>query len=264
MRTVHPGAFLVVEGVSDVRFWSTRRHPRCELVDGEGKLNVVGSVRRLDGEGLEGVLGVVDDDYDSLMGVDPGVTNIIRTDAHDLECILCRSSALEKVLAEFGDATKIRRFVDMEGVDVRTGLLNRALVFGRLRLAAMRHNLRIDRAAIRVQRFVDIDTWMVDREGLIRAVVMDGSPDDENVLIRCIAQLPSADPWFVVQGHDMVQVLRRGLMSALGDVQASVGPEQISQVLRSALFPNDLQATMLWADIRMWETANDAYPVLRV
>ena len=263
MRTVHAGAFLVVEGASDMRFWWQRKHVGCELVDGEGKSNVVGSIQRLDARGFVGVLGVVDDDYDSLMGMDTGSDNVVRTDAHDLECLLCRSGALEAVLAEFGVPLKIRRFGEDNSVDVRTGLVDRALIFGRLRWAAVRHNLAIDSAAIRVQRFVDIDTWQVDSAALIRVVTASDFLDDEGMIAKRIAQLPPADSWRVVHGHDMVEILRRGLMRILGDITRSVGPKQITQVLRAGMSTEEFQATTLCADIRSWETANDGYPVLR-
>ena len=182
MRMEHAGAFLVVEGVTDMRFWRPRRSEECELVNGEGKKNVIGGVRRLDAERFGGVLGVVDDDCDSLMDLDPGTDNVVRTDAHDLECLLCRSSALEKVLAEYGDESKIRRFETNAGTDVRGALLERALVFGRLRFAALLNRLDIDNSAIRVRRFVDAETWTVDGQGLVRAVVKDGSPYDQDVV----------------------------------------------------------------------------------
>ena len=136
IRMDHAGAFLVVEGVADMRFWRPRRCEECALVNGEGKRNVTGGILRLDAESFGGVLGIVDDDCDSLMDVDPGTRNIARTDAHDMECLLCRSSALDKVLAEYGDESKIRRFETNAGMDVRGALLERALVFGRLRFAA--------------------------------------------------------------------------------------------------------------------------------
>lgn len=109
-RANHSGAFLVVEGANDVRFWAPRRHVDCELVDGEGKPNVVGVVQRLDTVKFDGVLGVVDSDYDSLNGVILGSDNLIATDAHDLECLLCRSSALATVLAKFGSSEVRKRF----------------------------------------------------------------------------------------------------------------------------------------------------------
>ena len=95
-RTIHGGALLLVEGVNDVRFWKTRRHDTCQVVEGEGKKNVVGAICRLDAEDVHGVLGVVDDDFDSVMGVSHGTQNLVTTDAHDLECLLCRSPALEQ------------------------------------------------------------------------------------------------------------------------------------------------------------------------
>ncbi len=262
MRVDHAGAFLVVEGVTDVRFWRPRKRAACELIDGEGKSNVVGSVRRLDAQHFGGVLGVVDDDYDSLIGDDLGTSNVVRTDGHDMECLLCRSTALQKVLAEYGDKSKISRFEKNAGMDVRDALLERALVFGRLRFAALRNALDIDRSAIRVPRFVDAGTWTVDGKGLIRAVVKDGSACDEELVERCIAQLPVADPWRVVRGHDVVSILRIGLRRILGNIRAGVGEEHIASILRSGFTPADLQATALWTDVRGWEAGNRPFRVL--
>ena len=132
-RTSHNGSFLIVEGNDDVRFWTPRHHADCELVDGEGKQNVIGGIQRLDSTNFAGVLGIVDSDYDTLNGTSIESENLLATDAHDLECLLCRSSALDKVLAEYGSRPKIERFENEAGADVRTGLLERALIFGRLR-----------------------------------------------------------------------------------------------------------------------------------
>lgn len=255
-RTVHDGAFLIVEGADDVRFWTTRRHRTCELVDGEGKPNVVGAVRRLDGEGIGGVLAIVDDDYDTLMGISYETRNLVSTDAHDLECLLCRSHALDTVLAEFGEASRIREFEEAAGVDVRMGLLERTLVFGRLRWAARHHDMDIDYRAIRVPQFVDVETWTVDGDQLARAVSRSGSPDGYDVLRRRLAELPLADPWRVAHGHDMLQILRIGLRHVLGALPASKGTEDIGHVLRAAMSQAELDSTGLCADIRAWERAN--------
>lgn len=262
MRPAHSGAFLVVEGAADARFWRPRRHEDCEIVDGEGKQNVIGGVRRLDEERFGGVLGIVDDDYDSLTGADVPTGNVVRTDAHDLECLLCRSSALDKVLAEYGDESKIRRFEAAAGVDVRGALLDRALVFGRLRLAAALDDLDLDGSAICVPRFVDGHTWTVDGDGLVRAATRGGAPSARDAVMRCITRLPRADPWRVVRGHDVVEILKIGLRRVLGDVGHGVGDEQISGILRAGFEPPDLQATTLWKDVRTWEAANVPFRIL--
>ena len=254
-RMVHNGACFLVEGVDDLRFWRTRRHVSCELVDGEGKCNVVGAIQRLDAEDIRGILGMVDDDFDSLMHINHGTRNLVATDTHDLECLLCRSSALDQVLAEFGIVEKIQQF-EAAGVDVRSGLLERTMVFGRLRWAAKCHNLDIDVGAISVPRFMNSGTWSVDEGELIRVVSKNGSPDDCEKLKHRIAALPVADPWRVAQGHDMIQVLRIGLRHVLGALPASKGPDDIARILRVAVSSEEFQRTTLCKNIRIWEDAN--------
>ena len=262
-RMSHGGAFLIVEGNGDVRFWTspTRRHADCELVDGEGKPNVIGGIQRLDAASFAGVLGIVDSDYDPLNGIDIGSDNLLLTDAHDMECLLCRSSALNMVLAEHGSRPKIKRFENETGVDVRTGLLERALVFGRLRWAAVRSRPVICLRGLTVARFVDEDSWAVASEELICKMLLE-SPDDALALTRRIDELPEADPWYVVHGRDMVEILRIGLRHILGDIPASVGVKEIRRMLRVAMTPDDLQATKLWTSMRAWEAANHPYMVL--
>ena len=89
-----------------------------------------------------------------------------------------------------------------------------------------------------------------------------GSPDDALALTRRIDELPEADPWYVVHGRDMVEILRIGLRHTLGDIPASVGVEEIRRMLRAAMTPDDLQATQLWTAMRAWEVANHPYMVL--
>lgn len=134
-RAVHPGSFLIVEGPEDRRFWTPRVAPlaTCELVVGDGKRNVEGAVIRLDKRGFAGALGVVDDDYDRPQGRPLPSANLLATDAHDLECLLLRSPALDGVLAEYADPERIRRFEHSQGTRVREALLDRGLPFGRLR-----------------------------------------------------------------------------------------------------------------------------------
>ena len=253
IRMVHDGAFLVVEGPDDARFWRPRQHGSRELVEGEGKKNVIGGIARIEEESISGVLGIVDEDYDGLLERKWGVRNLVTTDAHDLECVLCRSRALDTVLVEYGSRAKIRRFEERAGVDVRTALLERAMVFGRLRLAVQLHGLKIEPRALEVRRFVDRANWTVDEIGLVRAVARVDGGDDEGVIGRHVAGVPRVDGWRVAQGHDMLEVLRIGLMRVLGDMKASVGTREIGRVLRAAMSGEELRRTGLWADVRRWE-----------
>ena len=260
-RQAHSGAFLVLEGKDDMRFWRERRDKHCELVDGEGKPNVVGVLHHLDSRGFKGALGLVDSDYDKFTGDRALSANLLATDAHDLECVLCRSRALDAVLAEHGDASKIKRFEDATRTDVRQALLDRALVFGRVRLAATLWEATDVMREIRVPRFVDEENWHVDTDALIRTVA-DRTVPDREVWQNRIAEFLHEDPWFVVRGHDMMEILRSGLRHVLGDMPKTVGVKSIASGLRLAMSREWLEATGLWKAIRAWEDVNPPFAVL--
>ena len=260
-RESHEGAFLIVEGKDDIRFWRPRRHEECELVDGEGKLNVVGCITKLDEERFRGALGIVDSDYDILVGEKMGTDNIVTTDDHDLECILCRSSALDRILVEHGNSSKIRRFEQETGKSVRAALLERAIPFGRLRFAALQQPV-IDLRKIRVPQFVDGNTWSVKSEKLIRQSTNSGLPAEVQELECRIRQLQKEDPWHIVRGHDLMDILRIGLRHVLGDIGTDIGVKEIARSLRLAMPLEDLQETSMWTDIRSWEIWNSPYKIL--
>ena len=260
-RTQHGGSFLVVEGRDDVRFWTPRRHHSCRLIDGRGKPNVVRGLLRLDEIHYRGVLGLVDSNHDHLFGVSLASPNLVATDAHDLECLLCRSAALDSVLAEHGDAMKIDRFEQQNGADVRSALLERGIILGRVRWAARRFEPNISLRHLRLERFVDEKTWTIDDEELIPEAVRPAVVDAQELQDE-IAQLPAADPWHVAHGHDLIELLKIGLRRVLGNLRPSIGVEDLARLLRQAMPDRDLRSTGLWQEIRRWEHRNDPFLVL--
>lgn len=255
-RSLHTGSFLIVEGKDDRKFWEVRRHRSCRLIVGGGKNNIIYGVQRLDEIRFEGALGVVDSDYDYLPLRSSISKNLVATDAHDLECLLCRSFALNSVLVEFGDPEKINRFEEEYRKDVRAALLERGLLFGNLR----RVGVTIDQGVI--SRFVNEKEWAVDEDGLIYDTVKWSGGVDANTLQHRIARLPPMDPWHVVHGHDLLTLLRIGLRSMLGNLSANISIDVIAGVLRQAMKLADLQSTDLWQDMRRWENRNTPFLVL--
>ena len=254
--TLAPGqAVLAVEGKDDMRFWWPRRHPNCYLVEGEGKPNVVRGICQLDEAGQSRAVGVVDRDYDMPPDHALPSANLVATDAHDLESVLCRSNALDRALAEYGDQAKIAAFEAREGRSVRTGLLERALVFGRLRWAAFREGTPLD---IRVAQFTSEADWTVDEARLLEAAQRQVAR--EMSLAEHIRTLPNTDPWYIVHGKDLIELLRVGLRRVIGSLQVQVGVAHIAGALRIGM--PDADPTGMWQDIRGWEARNPPYAVL--
>ena len=261
-RMLKPGSFLIVEGKSDERFWLTRKSSTCEIIDGEGKPNVIGAIRKLDVEPISGVLGIVDDDYDSLTGNKLYPRNLISTDTHDLECLLCRSKALDTTLAQYGDIDRISAFINKENKDVRSALLDRAYIFGLLRWTVIHNGLDINmNDKINIARFVDESTWAVDKKGQIQEIIRDHPSYDENTLNSLVCAMPKRDPWRVAHGKDMVQILRIGMKNVLGDISSRVKAEDISKILQASIFLPELKSTKFGQDIVNWEVENTGYPI---
>ena len=93
-------AYLIVEGKDDWKFWKTRVHQLCEVIDASGKPEGLKAVRRLNGRGFVGHVGVFDRDYDDAESQSSWRANVIFWDAHSLETVCFYSLAFERSLAE--------------------------------------------------------------------------------------------------------------------------------------------------------------------
>ena len=253
-------SILMVEGRDDEKFWDGHCHRDCRPIRCDGKTNVIAVMRRLDEDHFGGALAVIDSNYDHLAGITSTDANIVRTDAHDLECLLCRSTALDAVLREYGNRDKIERF-EGEHTSVRAALLDRAAAFGRLRWAGRK--FKLDLSGVRPPAFIDKETWQLSEKRMVEMATASNPHVEEAALSDAISALPEVDPWYVARGHDVLEILRIGLRDVLGELKANVGVGQIASVLRQGMSPSELQPTRVWRDIREWEASNHPFLVLQ-
>ena len=100
-RQEHEESFLVVEGRDDRLFFEqfvNRQY--CLVIVADGKQNVADVVGILEADGFPGVAGVTDADLDHVEGIRPASANVIVLETVDLEALLIRSPALDRVLVE--------------------------------------------------------------------------------------------------------------------------------------------------------------------
>ena len=265
-RVLFEGSFLLVEGPDDFKFWQTRIcEGRCEVIVTEGKPNLIGAIENLNDRLFPGALGIIDDDGDSLESNRTNIESLVATDGHDLECLLINSPALERgVLAELGNVTRIQQFKSQTGQSVRDRLLENGLVFGRLRWLSKRLDWQLNFDALKPERFMDRESWSVNFENLIEIAVEQQAKIKSDEVIDLIANLPYADPWLVCQGHDLLEILRIGLLNAIGEMKASYGKMYVAGLLRAAFHDTHLAATQLYKDIRAWEQSNPPHKILPV
>jgi hypothetical protein len=170
-RSTFTGTFILVEGSSDKIFYERLVDKvACALVILSGKpsskLRVIEVLSTLEESNFHGVLAIVDADFDRLNISLYSSPNLILTDTHDLETMLINSSALEKVLVEFGSEEKIVKF----GQDIRTVLLELGMPIGYLRWVSQLDELNLTFASITFSKFIDDRTLQIDELKLIQEV----------------------------------------------------------------------------------------------
>ena len=269
-------SFLLLEGSDDSKFWIYYiSSENCRIIICNGKKHVVAAIEKISKEKITGVLGIVDDDFDSLEGKTLDLPNLIATETHDLECLLLRSSprAFEKVLAECrADEHKIKQFQQIENKELREALLERGKIFGQLRWLSHRHKwgIKFRKENNREKfagEFMNKENWQVDQEKLLNNIVEKVNREPENSLTteqlqNLIDLLPQdADLWKVCQGHDLLYIFAIAFQNVLG--RRTVDVDCIASALRCGIGSEEFVETELAKKIKIWEHNNQPYQIFR-
>ena len=262
VRNAKDCSFLLVEGADDACFWKSRRHERCDLVIAENRPNLLQALSLADAAQFGGALGVADADWDHLHGIPPCSRNLILTDCHDLECTLARTQAFRKVILELCDESSIAKFENSQGVPLQEALLGRCLEFGRMRWLNVRSAAPQPMTWMSISRFMDERTWLVKDAELHTEAVKNGLAPDVSSLRIGLQQLPQADPWDVVNGHDLVDILALAFRRVLSKARKRVlGGGDVASALRLAAERAHLQELKLFQEIADWESRNTPYKI---
>jgi hypothetical protein len=266
-REIFSGTFLLVEGSSDRIFYERFADKvACVLISISGKpsskLKVIEVLSILEKSNFQGVLGIVDADFDHLNASLYSTSNLIYTDTHDLENMLLNSSALEKVVAEFGSEEKIAKF----DRDIRTVLLEAGMAIGYLRWISQTDELNLTFNEITFSKFIDTKTVRIDELKLIQEVKNKSKAfelQSEDLQYRLMNQKSdSHDPWQVCCGHDLVEILSLGLRKAIGSANAiDVEPNILERSLRLAYEKTYFYTTQMYLSICSWESNNQPFTV---
>ena len=268
MRTQYTGTILIVEGSTDKRVYGRLvSETECRLIHATGKDKAIGALKLLENGGFDGVLTIVDADFQRLDGVELDSSNLLMTDSHDLETMILHSDALDNVLSEFGSARKIEKL----GRPLREILLECGLPIGYLRWLSSptKDDLSLKFKELSFDKFVDEKTLCVDVDNLIRELKTNSKDSalDYNVTKLKVMTLMGAghDPWQVCSGHDLVLILSIGLRNIFGNSRRgkTVTSDQVDGMMRLAYNYSHFRSTGLYNSIRDWEKSNPSYVVLQ-
>ena len=264
LRTQYTGSFLIAEGDTDARVWKNLvDSTKCRVENASNKDNAVKVLNILEKDNFAGVLAVVDADFDILEETVLLSQNLLLTDTHDLETMLLKSPALEKVLREHGSTEKIERFPQ----DIRQTLLESAKIIGYLRWASLKFKYDLSFEGLAFNDFVDKKTLALNESKLIQTVKNKSQKlglDEQQIRANMDSlKTDTQDMWYVCCGHDMISILSLALCKALGSFNSKeLGANVLEKYLRVAYESAHFRQTKLYRSIQTWEQTNKPFEVL--
>lgn len=260
--------FLIVEGATDKRLFSGFIiAEKCEIIDAMGKENAEEILKILNKSNFAGVIAVVDSDFRHLENIAPHHNNLFFTDTHDMETMILKSPAFEKLLREFVSEGKISLYGNNYATEIRKILLESALPLSCLLWVSLKEKLNLKFEGINFGKFIGKENLKNDLEKMIKEVKNNSqqhhiSNDEIEEKIRNIIN-KNYDPWLVCCGHHLICVLSIGFQKLWATRNSKeVEPEILERELRLAYEYTHFRETGLFNSIRQWENRNRAWSIL--
>lgn len=263
-RKVHKGAFLLLEGDTDIkRFGIYVDRKACSIVNCYGRDNAVKTITLLYEEGFLGALGMVDADFDRILDVLDKHEGIIYSETHDFDLDWAgQSHVLEKYLLQVGDQDKIRRYGSVTEII-------QILLDGLKPVSVTRLLNQTGKIRYRVSH-IDVSSCMrgfsVDLEQYI-ALVMNSQRDEAGKRhlqsqIESLAR-ENFDLYQITNGHDFHCALGSSLRSDLGcRREAHTWGREVEMHVRLSFSDSDFIRTCAYTHICEWQKDNFPYRVL--
>ncbi|TRT86918.1 MAG: DUF4435 domain-containing protein [Microcystis aeruginosa Ma_AC_P_19900807_S299] len=263
LRSNHEGVFLIVEGHSDKLIYErlvNKQEVRVTIAS--GKNNAIKALSILEKENFRRVVAVIDADFSRIEQQIPDSNNLFLTDEHDLEMMLIKSAAFDKLLKERGSEEKIAAFPK----DIRETLLKLGQEIGKLRLLSLRNKLDLKFEGLKFGKFIDKEKLSINIDELIRSIKNHShklSLDEQQIKqdLSVISD-ENHDPWQLCCGHDFISILAIALWKVLGTWNATdVKKEDLERDLRLAYELSYFYQTQIYQLMVNWQSNHHPYKI---
>ncbi|TRU45087.1 MAG: DUF4435 domain-containing protein [Microcystis aeruginosa Ma_QC_Ca_00000000_S207] len=257
LRGYHEGVFLIVEGDSDKLIYErlvNKQEVRVTIAS--GKNNAIKALSILEKEdNFRRVVAVIDADFSRIEQQIPDSNNLFLTDEHDLEMMLIKSAAFDKLLKERGSEEKIKAFTE----DIRETLLKLGQEIGKLRWLSLRNKLDLKFEGLNFKNFIDQKNLSINIDKLIISIKNNSQKLslDEQQIKQDLSVISDEnhDPWQLCCGHDFISILAIALCKVLGTWNANdVKTEVLERELRLAYELSYFYQTQIYQLMINWQS----------
>lgn len=272
IRSAFVGTVLIVEGDHDCRIYERFVDGnRCQVIPAHGKSNATKAIAILEHDKIPGVLTIVDADFWHILGRSAVSKNVVATDAHDIEILMIESAALDTVLREYANETKVSQFVEKQKAShLREVLLTSALPLGLLRLLSEEQSLGLRFKGLDHSAFVSAITLAVDEVKLAKEVAKltaDGTRVSQTTVAKFLKQAKKrkCEARQVCCGHDITALLAIAFRQAIARQNKSVADKSnMEKCLRMSYDLREFKKSNMYSHAKAWESANGSYKVFAV
>jgi len=264
LRGDHEGVFLIVEGPSDKLIYErlvNKQEVRVTIAS--GKNNAIKALSILEKEdNFRRVVAVIDADFSRIEQQIPDSNNLFLTDEHDLEMMLIKSAAFDKLLKERGSEEKIKAFTE----DIRETLLKLGQEIGKLRWLSLRNKLDLKFEGLNFKNFIDKENLSINIDKLIISIKNNSQKPslDEQQIKQDLSVISDEnhDPWQLCCGHDFIDILAIALCKVLGTWNANdVKTEVLERELRLAYELSYFYETQIYTLMINWQSNHHPYQI---
>ncbi len=264
-RQQHRGSFLLLEGATDIkRLARVVDEQCCSFVNCFGKETVRDATEILYDEGFPGVLGMVDADFERVLGTITEHEGLIFSEHHDFDLDVASSGCFEPYLLEVADHVKIDAIGGPRSLF--TAIIDSLKPLGALRYSNVRHSLGYSLSRVDMDLFYDGKS--IDIDEMIESVSW-GKHDcaeSKRNLRAFIDRYNSSniDLMQLTSGHDFCEALGIALRDFAGSRRApQTWRSEIEMHFRLAFDREHFQGTSAASAIHAWQAANLPYRLLR-
>ena len=258
----YDGTILLVEGETDASFFKNfliRKETLVRWLNGKDK--TIRIVTILEEDNRFGFVAIVDADFWHIDGIPALGSNVIVTDAHDLDLMIFSSPAFEKVVTECFTAINLDKLQEKFG-NLRWSLLESVRLLGYLRLLNERERLGISfRKPNNPHRYpywlnhLDLNNLTLSLEQVLISLC-GNNRNLKNHLSAIINSdnLNAHELLMLCNGHDVMQVTCALIMhSGRNSIKDRVNPIDIERAFRLAYEIAFFRETNLHKALLAWQ-----------
>lgn len=262
-RQSFAGAFMLVEGVTDIRrFEQFTDLPAVSMVNCWGRAKLLGSVKKLNEAKFHGFVALADADFDRLTGVIADLDNLIYSENHDFEIDVIRTDVFSRYLREVAEEDLCEKVGGFDAVSKQIADGLRPLSAAKLANAKGLINVKFPD----VNWLPAFDGFQINAERLAYIILKKSNPGREQIdaFLGIVDAEKSAEIWQATNGHDFAEALGACLRLCIAKRKhPQTTGDEVERHLRLALSETDFRSMGVYERILEWQ-ANSKLPILKV